>query len=96
METPCGMEVGNGKFFVLKKTIYRFVKSSRKFYVKLVKALKSYQFTGSLVDPCLWVKQSNKGIVIIEIYLEDCLSIESDEDIKKFIEYLKNHDLDLN
>jgi hypothetical protein len=48
------------------------------------------------VDPCLWVKQSNKGIVIIEIYLEDCLSIESDEDIKKFIEYLKNHDLDLN
>jgi hypothetical protein len=56
METTSFMEVGNGKCLVLKKTIYGLVQSARQLYVKVVKALKSCGFTGSLVDPCLWVK----------------------------------------
>jgi hypothetical protein len=56
MEITIGMEVGNGKCLVLKKTIYGPAQSSRQFYVKLVKALKSCGFTGILVDPYLWVK----------------------------------------
>jgi hypothetical protein len=56
METSSGMEVDNGNFLVLKKTIYGLVQSARKF-VKLLKALKSCAFTGSLMDPCLWVKK---------------------------------------
>jgi hypothetical protein len=67
IEIPSGMEVGDSKCLVLKTKIYRLVQITAQFYLKLVKALKSCGITGSLVDPCLWVKQSNTGIVMIEI-----------------------------
>jgi hypothetical protein len=92
-EIPSGMEVGNGKCLVKRKTINRFVHSARQFYVKIFKAIKSCGFTGSWVDPCLWVKQSNSEIVMMEIYAGDCLTIESDEDIKEVIEDLKRNEL---
>jgi hypothetical protein len=69
MEILIFMEVGNGKYLVLKKIIYGLVQNAREFYVKFVKALKSCGFTGSLVVSCLWVKQSNSGEVMIAIYV---------------------------
>jgi hypothetical protein len=47
------------------------------------------------VDPCLWVKQSNTGIVMTAIYSDNCLTFGFDEGIKEVIEDLKNHDLGL-
>jgi hypothetical protein len=67
MEIPSDMEVGKRKFLVLKKTIYGLVHSARRFYFRLFKALKSCGFTESLVDPCLWLKQFNSGIVMMAI-----------------------------
>jgi hypothetical protein len=90
------MEVSDCKCLVLKKTIYGLVQSARQFYVKLVKALKSCEFTVSLVDPSLWVKQSNTGIRMIAIYVDNCLNIRSYEVIKEVTEYLKKHDFGLN
>jgi hypothetical protein len=69
MEISSGMEVGNGKCLVLKTTIYELVQSVRQFYVKLVRKLNSCRFTGSLVDPWQWVKQSNTGILMMAINL---------------------------
>jgi hypothetical protein len=86
------MQVCSGKRLVFKKAIYGFVESARKFYVKFFKALKTCGFTASLVDPCLLVKQSNTGIVMIPIYMDNCLTIRSDEGIKEVIEYLKKND----
>jgi hypothetical protein len=91
MEIPSGIKVGNGKCLVLKKTIYGMCIVLENF-VKLVKALNSCEFTGILVDPCLWVKKSNTGTVMMVIYLDDCLGIGSDEDIKEVIEDLKKHE----
>jgi hypothetical protein len=53
MEIPSGMEVGNGKFLVLKKTIYRLLQSASQFYIKTVcqsteKLKIQSQFGGSL------------------------------------------------
>jgi hypothetical protein len=67
---------------------YRLVQSARQFYV-LFKALKSYWFTGSLVDPCLWDKHYNSGVVMMEIYIYNWLTIGSDESIKEVIDDLK-------
>jgi hypothetical protein len=53
MEIPSGMEVDDNKCLVLKRTIYGLVQSVRKFYVKLIKALKICGFKGSLVNPFL-------------------------------------------
>jgi hypothetical protein len=88
------MEVGNGKCLVLMKKVHGLVQSARKFYVKpkLIKTLETYGFTGNLMDPFLWIKQSNSGIVMMAIYVDNCLTIESDEGIKEVIEDLKKHD----
>jgi hypothetical protein len=53
--------------------------------VKLVKALKSCEFYGSLVDSCHWFKQFNSGIVMMEIYMDNCLTIGSDEGVNEVI-----------
>ena len=46
----------------------------------------------SSVDSCLWIKYSNQGIVLIAIYVNDCLMIGMDSDIDDVIEKLKNYD----
>jgi hypothetical protein len=71
MEIPSGLEVGKG---ILKKIIYGIAQSPQQFHIKFFKVLKSCGFTGSLLDPCLWFKQSNPGIVMMSIYVKDCLT----------------------
>jgi Reverse transcriptase (RNA-dependent DNA polymerase) len=76
MEIPKGMEASLDECLILNKT--SLVQSARDFYNKLVSALKDCGFQGSLVDPCLWIKHFNQGIVIIAIYVDDCLIIGDD------------------
>jgi hypothetical protein len=70
MEIPRDIGLGDNKCLALKKTIYVLVQSSRKFYIKLFKALKSCGFTKRLVDPCLLVKQSNKEYIDVNISVQ--------------------------
>ena len=58
-------------------------------------ALKDCGFQGSLVDPCLWIKHFNQGIVIIAIYVDDCLIIGDDSKINEVIEELKGYNFGL-
>jgi hypothetical protein len=71
------------------------VQSSRPFYLKFVESLEKCGFTGILVDPCLWVNQYNKEVVVMEIYVDDCQTIGSKEGIKGVIKHLKKHDFGL-
>ena len=41
------------------------------------------------IDPCLWIRKGPLGIVMIAIYVDDCLSIGSDEAIQEVIDDLK-------
>jgi Reverse transcriptase (RNA-dependent DNA polymerase) len=91
MEIPNGMEANIDECLILNKTIYGLVQSAREFYNKLVSALKDCDFQGSLVDPCLWIKRFNQGIVIIAIYVDDCLIIGDDLNMNKVIEELKGY-----
>jgi hypothetical protein len=95
MDIPSGMEVGDDKCFILKKTICGLVQSARQFYVKLIILLKSCGFTGNLADPCLWVKKSSSGIFMMAIYVDGILTIGSDEGIKEVIKDLKKQDFGL-
>jgi hypothetical protein len=52
-------------------------------------------FQGSLVDPCLWIKHLDQGIVIIAIYVDDCLIIGDDSNINEVIEELKGYNFGL-
>ena len=90
MDIPPVMKADKDECLTLKKIICGLVKSAIHFYVKLVEALKSCGFKESQVDPCLWTKNTSSGIVLMTIYVDDCLTIETDEAINEVIESLKD------
>jgi Reverse transcriptase (RNA-dependent DNA polymerase) len=90
MDIPPGMEVDKDECLTLKKTICGLVKSAIQFYVKLVEALKSCGFKESQIDPCLWINNTSSGIILMAIYVDDCLTIGTDEAINEVIESLKD------
>ena len=89
MEIPPGMEASKDECLLLKKNIYRLLQSSRQLYVKLVESLKDCGFEGSQVDPCLEMKSSSSGSVLMVIYADNYLTIGIDKEIDEVIESLK-------
>ena len=71
MDIPPGMEADKDECLTLKKTICGLVKSAIQFYVKLVESLKSCGFKESQIDPCLWIKNTSSGIILMAIYVDD-------------------------
>ena len=97
MEVPKGLEIEHNEKLMLKKTIYGLVQSARKFYEKLINVLKVIGFYGSKSDPCLWTMWDEKvnHMIIIGIYVDDCLIIGKDENIDCLIDELKKHEFNL-
>jgi hypothetical protein len=60
-----------------------------------VSALKDCGFQGSLVDPCLWIRHFYQYIVIIAIYVHDCLIIGDDLNINEVVEEPKGFNFGL-
>jgi hypothetical protein len=79
---------------LLRKNIYGLVQSARKFYEKLIDVLKVIGFFGSKSDPCLWTMLDEKvnQIIIIGIYVNNCLIIGKEENIDHLIDELKRHE----
>jgi hypothetical protein len=79
---------------MLRKTINFLVQSARKFYEKLINVLKVIGFYGSKSDPCLWTMWDEKvnHMIIIGIYVDNCLIIGKDESIDCLIDELKKHE----
>jgi hypothetical protein len=82
---------------ILRKTIYGLVQSARNFYEKLINLLKVIGFYGSKSDPCLWTMWDEKvnHMIIIGIYVDDCLIIRKYESIDYLIDELKKHEFNL-
>jgi hypothetical protein len=82
---------------MLRKTIYGQVQSARKFYEKLINVLKVIGFYGSKSDPCLWKIWDEKvnHMIVIRIYVDDCLTIGKNESIDCLIDELKKHEFNL-
>jgi hypothetical protein len=79
------------KMNVLKKTIYGLIQSTREFNKKLVLALKGCGFQEKSVNPCLWKKDTEHGIVFVGIYVNDCLVIGNENSINDIIDRLKTY-----
>jgi Reverse transcriptase (RNA-dependent DNA polymerase) len=90
MNVPEGMQQDSNSCLLLKKTIYRLVQSAREFYNELLSTLKSMGFTENKSDPCLLSKRTNGNVVLIGIYVDDCL-----EEIQRVIMELKTKGFDL-
>jgi len=81
MECPKGMVHMEDECLQLMKTIYGLVQSARQFFKKLKVKLLKLGFEEGIVDPCLMVRKNKLGIVMIAIYVDDCLMIGKQEAI---------------
>jgi hypothetical protein len=54
MEVPKVLTTNENNKLILRKNIYGLVQSSKKFYEKLIDALKVIGFYGRKSDPCVW------------------------------------------
>jgi hypothetical protein len=97
MEVPNGLVIKNNKKLILQKTIYALVQSGRKFYEKIINVLKVIVFYGIKFDPCLWKMWDKKinHMIIIGIYVDDCLIIGKEESIECIINELKKYEFNL-
>jgi transposase InsO family protein len=96
MDCPEGLEnTGKEDCLKLEKSIYGLVQSARQWWKKLVKILKEIGFKSGNADPCLLTKRDNDGLVLIALYVDDCLCIGDKKAIKKVVEELRNKNLNL-
>jgi hypothetical protein len=97
MKVPKGLETKNNKKLILRNTINGLVQSARKFYEELINVLKVIGFHGSKSDPCLWTMWDGKvnQMIIIGIYVDDCLIIGMEKSINHLFDELKNHEFNL-
>ena len=94
MECPQGMKgVKKDDCIILKKCIYGLIQAARQYYKKAVEILKSSGFEGGIIDPCLYVKRSAKGILYIALYVDDNHLIGNKAPIDDAILALKNKGL---
>jgi Reverse transcriptase (RNA-dependent DNA polymerase) len=85
MNAPNGMDIEGNKCLRLKKNIYGLVQSAREFYKKLICELKNLGFLENKSDPCLLSKRTENEIMIIGIYVDDCLVLGKEEEINWLI-----------
>jgi hypothetical protein len=85
MNIPEGMSYNSKHCLLSTKTIYGLVQSAREFYKKLMATLKSIGFKGNKSDPCLLLKWTQVGVIMIGIYVDDCLVIGKRDKIDELI-----------
>ncbi len=75
----------------LNKCISGLVQTITKYHNKAVEDLHKIGFTGEEVDPCLFWKQYEKGVVFVAVNLDDNLVVDHPEAIKYTAEQLKKN-----
>jgi hypothetical protein len=81
MNVPKGMSQDDNTCLLLKNSFYSLVQSAREFYNKLLTTLKFMGFTENKSDPCLLTKWINVKVIIIGIYVDDCLVVGKEDHI---------------
>jgi hypothetical protein len=89
MNVPKGMNQDDNTCILLKKTIYGLVQSAREFYNMLLSTLKSMGFTKNKSDPCLLTRWINGKVILIGIYVDDCIVVGKEDQIQEVIQGLK-------
>ena len=80
MDCPEGMEHEKDECLALDKAIYGLVQAARQYFKKFEEILvKRMGFQQCKSDPCLYMRKSKKGIVIILSYIDDNLCVGNKE-----------------
>jgi hypothetical protein len=65
----------------LKKSIYGLKQSSRQWYLKFDKIIRTFGFTENIVDNCIYVKFKGSRFTILVLYVDDILLACSDKNM---------------
>jgi hypothetical protein len=83
-------EVLEGSYLQLSKSCYGLVQAARQFWKKWTGFLKEkLGFEQHPNDSCLLKKQTEKGIIIIIIYVDDCLVLGHEQEVKKILKQVE-------
>ena len=69
----CIQDYEDGKALKLDKAIYGSVQAARQFWKKLTSKFKEAGFEPSVVDPCLFQCNDDRGLSILIMYIDDLL-----------------------
>ena len=87
-------ENGEPMVYKLRKALYGLHESGREWQTTLREYLLSpaMGFTQSTFDPCLFVRRSSRGIIILGTYVDDLVCAHNDAEMfKEFIDTFKSH-----
>lgn len=90
MKCPEGYNMKNDECLLLKKTLYGLVQSAREWWRTFINILTNFGFTLSAADPCLMSKFVKNEIVIVSIYVDDCVIIGHTKQIEETKRYLRD------
>ncbi|KAL0311264.1 UNVERIFIED_CONTAM: Retrovirus-related Pol polyprotein from transposon TNT 1-94 [Sesamum angustifolium] len=74
----------------LKWSLYGLKQSGRMWYNRLSEYLIKKEFCHNKISPCLFIKRTESGFVIIAVYVDDLNIIGSPEEIRQAADYLKS------
>jgi transposase InsO family protein len=90
MECPEGLDHLEDEVVLLIHSIYGLVQSARAYFRKWCEKLKSIGFQQSPADPCLFIRYSDKGIVMMVIHVDDVYAIGTNESIDEAVSDIRN------
>lgn len=83
MEQPEGFSSGNSdQVCLLKKALYGLKQAGRAWYQKLTDALLPMGFKSSDIEPCVFTLKKGNSLVIVAIWVDDCVFFSNDQNLK--------------
>ena len=95
MDCPPGLIHQDQEVLLLLKALYGLVQAASLFILKFIKILKEIGFDQSIVEPCLLIKKSSLGIVIMVIHVDNCFTIGNKAAMQETIKQITEKGLKL-
>ncbi|KAL3368419.1 hypothetical protein AABB24_009329, partial [Solanum stoloniferum] len=73
----------------LQKSLYDLKQSRHMWYNHLNEYLTKQDYINDVICPCIFIKKTTPGFVILVVYVDDINLIGTPEEVQKAIEYLK-------
>ena len=87
VKQPEGYQQGDNLVWKLKKSLYGLKQSGRNWNATIHNHFMSHDFEQSPVDPCIYTRHSEKGVIIVLIWVDDIIiaasSLHELESVKK-------------
>ena len=75
----------------LNRTIYGLKQAAVAFWKELLQAFESMGFRRSPADPCLYVKNTTNGIVILILWVDDCILMGNKDEVSKYHKLMNSY-----